>query len=156
MQITDLITVERIACGVPAAGKKHALDLLSELLASGLHSLTAGELCTGLIEREILGSTGLGRGVAIPHGRLKECPQAIGAFLKLNQGVEFDAPDRQPVDLLFALIVPEQCTDEHLEILALLAGLFSDKALCQALRSATHAGKVFGLLTEWQAQHAPA
>lgn len=156
MHITDLITVERISCDAPAASKQQALELLSGLLTTGLPSLSTEKLFTSLVERENLGSTGLGRGVAIPHGRLKNCPEAVGAFLKLAQGVDFGAADQKPVDLLFALIVPDHYTDEHLEILSLLAYLFSDKDLCGKLRSATAASGMFNLLTHWQAQHAPA
>jgi PTS system nitrogen regulatory IIA component len=156
MHLTDMITVERITCGATAVSKQRSLDLLSELLATGLPSLSAGEIVTNLIEREDLCSTGLARGVAIPHSRLKGCTRATGAFLKLEQGVDFNTADRQPVDMLFAFIVPEHHIEEHLEILALLAHLFSDRELCAQLRRCTQASGVFELLTQWQAQHAPA
>ncbi len=156
MHITDLITVERITCGATAVSRRRALDLLGELLASGLPNLDAAEIVTHLIEREDLGSTGLGRGVAVPHCRLKGCTQATGAFLRLEQGVEFNAADRQPVDMLFAVIVPEDHIDEHLEILALLAHLFSDRELCAQLRRCTLPSGAFELLTHWQEQYAPA
>ncbi len=132
------------------------MDLLSELLATGQPALGAGAIAASLIEREELCSTGLCRGVAIPHGRLKNCTRATGAFLKLEQGVDFNATDRKPVDMLFAFIVPEQHIDEHLEILALLAHLFSDRELCAQLRRSTQASDVFELMSHWQAQHAPA
>jgi PTS system nitrogen regulatory IIA component len=156
MHITDLITVERIVCGAAAVSRERSLNLLSELLATGQPSLSAGAIAASLIERESLCSTGLNRCVAIPHGRLKYCTRATGAFLKLEQGVDFNAADRQPVDMLFAFIVPEQHIDEHLEILALLAQLFSDRELCAQLRRSTQASGVFELLTRWQARHAPA
>ncbi|MBS1218775.1 MAG: sugar transporter subunit [Proteobacteria bacterium] len=156
MHITDLITVERILCGAAAVSSKQAMDLLSELLATGQPALGAGAIAASLIEREELCSTGLCRGVAIPHGRLKNCTRATGAFLKLEQGVDFNATDRKPVDMLFAFIVPEQHIDEHLEILALLAHLFSDRELCAQLRRSTQASDVFELMSHWQAQNAPA
>ena len=156
MHITDLITVERIIRGATAVSRKRSLDLLSERLATGQPKLSAGEIATSLSEREDLCSTGLGRGVAIPHGRLIGCTRATGAFLKLEQGVDFNATDRQPVDMLFAFIVPAHHIDEHLEILALLAHLFSDRELCAQLRRTTQASGVFDLLKHWQAQHAPA
>ncbi len=156
MLITDLITVERIICGAVADSTQRALDQLGELLATGQPSLSADEIATSLIEREALCSTGLNRCVAIPHGRLKGCVRATGAFLKLEQGVDFNAADRQPVDMLFAFIVPENHIEEHLEILSLLAHLFSDRELCAQLRRCTQASGVFELLTHWQAQHAPA
>jgi nitrogen PTS system EIIA component len=156
MHITDLITVERILCGAAAVSRERSLGLLSELLATGQPALGAGAIAASLIEREELCSTGLCRGVAIPHGRLKNCTRATGAFLVLEQGVDFNATDRKPVDMLFAFIVPEQHIDEHLEILALLAHLFSDRELCTQLRNSIQASGVFELLTRWQAQHAPA
>lgn len=156
MHITDLITVERIIRGATAVSRKHSLEQLSERLATGQPKLSAGEIVTSLSEREDLYSTGLGRGVAIPHGRIKGCTRATGAFLKLAQGVDFNATDRRPVDMLFAFIVPEHHIDEHLEILALLAHLFSDGELCAQLRRAAQANDMFDLLAHWQAQHAPA
>lgn len=156
MQITDLITVERIACGPTAVDREGVLRLLGELLATDAPGLSAGEITACLNEREALCSTGLGRGVAIPHGRAKGCARATGAFLRLDQGVDFCATDCQSVDMLFAFIVPEHHIEEHLEILALLAHLFSDRPLSEQLRRATQPGEIFNLLLHWQAQHAPA
>lgn len=156
MHITDLITVERILCGATADSMPRALGLLSELLVTGQPALSAGEIAASLIERESLCSTGLKRGVAIPHGRLKGCTRATGAFLRLEQGVECNAPDCQPADMLFAFIVPEQHIDEHLEILALLAHLFSDRELCAQLRRCAGADAIFNLLSHWQTEHASA
>ena len=148
MQIRDLITVERVACDASASSKKRALEAASELLGKGVPQIPPTGIFTGLIERERLGSTGLGQGVAIPHARMKGCSQATGAFIKLAKGIDFDASDRQPVDLLFALLVPEHFTDEHLQILAMLASLFSDKLLCQQLRGAGSSDRVYQLLAE--------
>jgi nitrogen PTS system EIIA component len=156
MHITDLITVERIICGAAAVSKDRSLVLLSELLATGQSNLVAGEIVTCLIEREGLCSTGLCRGVAIPHARLKDCTRATGAFLKLEQGVDFHAADRQPVDMLFAFIVPEHHIDEHLEILSLLAHLFSNRETCAQMRRCAQASDVIELLTHWQPQHTSA
>jgi nitrogen PTS system EIIA component len=156
MHITDLITVERIICGAAAVSRTSSLGLLGDLLATGQPALGADEITTSLIERENLCSTCLGRGIAIPHGRLKSCTRTTGAFLKLEQGLDFHAADRQPVDMLFAFIVPEHHIDEHLEILALLAQLFSDRELCAQLRRSALAGGVFDLLTRWQARRATA
>lgn len=148
MHIRDLITVERVACDASAASKKRALEAASELLGKGVPQIAPGGIFTGLIERERLGSTGLGQGVAIPHARMKGCNQAVGAFIKLAKPVDFDASDRQQVDLLFALLVPEHFTDEHLQILAMLASLFSDKLLCQQLRGASSSDRIYQLLAE--------
>ena len=89
-----------------------------------------------LTDREKLGSTSLGHGVALPHTRTTLTEHAIGVFLKLKKGIDFDSPDNQPTDLIFALMVPEHYTDEHLKILANLASLFSNKDFCQKLRAA--------------------
>ena len=97
--------------------------------------------------RERLGSTGLGFGVALPHARLEGIDTAVGAFVHLPCGVDFDSPDREPVDLVFALLVPENSTNEHLEILSRLAELFNEEELRKKLRIAASAKAVFGLLT---------
>jgi PTS system nitrogen regulatory IIA component len=108
MIITDLITPERIVCDCEVTSKKRVIEVLSERLATGQADLTARPIFDSLINRERLGSTGLGHGVALPHGRFSQSQQAIGAFIKLRKGVDFDAIDRQPVDLVFGLLVPEQ------------------------------------------------
>ncbi|MFA7094860.1 MAG: PTS IIA-like nitrogen regulatory protein PtsN [Gammaproteobacteria bacterium] len=156
MQIADLVTPERVAYGVQAGSKKRALELLSELIAHSRPHLTQGEVFESLIGRERLGSTGLGHGVAIPHGRIKGDTAATGAFIKLDRAVDFDAVDNEPVDLLFALMVPETAVEEHLQILARLAEMFSDSVLCKELREAASDQKLFELLLQWESQHTPA
>ena len=145
MSIRDILSPERIRCDVPATSKKSALETLSEVLASSDPALTPGTVFDCLIARERLGSTGLGDGVAIPHGRLPQVERAIGAFLKLSQAVDFDALDKQPVDLLFGLVVPTDCTDEHLQILAHLAELVGDRSVRAALRSHVPNSEIFEL-----------
>jgi len=103
-----------------------------------------------LFARERLGSTGLGQGVAIPHGRIKGLKDALGAFVRLAQPVPFDAPDGKPVSLVFALLVPEQATEKHLEILSELAQMFSDRALREALAGAADAAALHQIITAWQ------
>ncbi len=147
MELSQLISPERIACDVSASSKKRALEALSELLARGDEELDAAEVFGSLIARERLGGTGLGFGVAIPHGRLKDKDKTVGAFVRLSEGVDFDAVDNQPVDLLFALLVPEESTEEHLQILATLAELFSREKLREALRQAESPNAIHELLT---------
>ena len=149
MDITDLITRERIVCNSEVTSKKRGIEVLSELLATGQADLTARPVFDSLIGRERLGSTGLGYGVALPHGRFSQSRQAIGAFVKLRQGVDFDAIDRQPVDLVFGLLVPDHYTDEHLKILAYLAEMFSDRVFCQRLRDADSDLTLFERLRDW-------
>ncbi len=150
MQVADLITPERVTCSLPAASKKRALEQLSGLMATGQTGLTQTEIFDSLISRERLGSTGLGHGVAIPHGRLKQSERTIGAFMKLRDPVDFDAADRQPVDLMFALLVPEQSTDEHLQLLAQLAQMFSDETLVRKLRETNDAEALYRLINNWR------
>lgn len=147
MQISDILSPDRTCCEVDASSKKRSLELLSELMADTDTELSASAIFDALIARERLGSTGLGEGVAIPHCRLGDLPHAVGAFMKLRAGTSFDAPDGQPVDLLFGLLVPEVSTDEHLEILSQLAELFSDAGLRAKLREAGTAREAFELLT---------
>ncbi len=150
MKIASLITPDRIVCGAKAASRKRVLELLSSLIISNQPQLTEQEVFESLLARERLGGTGLGHGLALPHGRLKNLDRAVGAFVKLESGVDFDANDRQPVDLLFALLVPEKSTDEHLRILATLAQMFSDPQLREQLRTADSSQGLFDLLAQWQ------
>jgi len=149
MDITGLITLDRIVCDSEMTSKKRVIEVLSELLATEQSDLTARLIFDSLIGRERLGSTGLGHGVALPHGRFNQSEHAIGAFLKLKKGVDFDAADQKPVDLVFGLLVPEHYTDEHLKILAYLAEMFSDRAFCQQLREADSDQVLFELLMRW-------
>jgi PTS system nitrogen regulatory IIA component len=150
MIITDLITRERIVCDSEVTSKKRVIEILSERLATGQADLSARPIFDSLIGRERLGSTGLGHGVALPHGRFSQSQQAIGAFVKLRKGVDFDAIDRQPVDLVFGLLVPDHYTDEHLKILAYLAEMFSDRAFCQQLRDTDSDQALYERLKDWQ------
>lgn len=150
MDIADILTVERISSGVSPASKKRALEDISNLIANGAGNLAAGEIFDSLLSRERLGSTGIGHGVAIPHGRVKGIKQSTAAFMQLVDGIDYDAIDNIPVDLMFALLVPEESTNEHLQILARLAEMFSDENYCHKLREAQTAGELHDLLTQWQ------
>ena len=129
-----LLDPSRVRCHADITSKKRALELLSELIAETHTELTPRDVLNCLVSREKLGSTGLGHGVAIPHGRMAEVDSAVGAALTLKSGVDFDAPDSEPVDLVVALIVPEESTDEHLHILAKLAEAFSDSEKARTVR----------------------
>jgi len=151
MNIGDLISPERVLCNVEGVSKKRVLQRLASLIAGSSPGLDEREVFDTLIGRERLGSTGMGRGVALPHGRARHGGGVVGAFVKLDQPVDFDAIDGQPVDLLFALLVPEHSTEEHLQILATLAEMFSDSAHCAQLRAAGDAADLYQALTGWQA-----
>jgi nitrogen PTS system EIIA component len=158
MHIVDILTPERILCHVEASSKKRVLEFFGKLLATDVHKvsdhkISDREVYEGLIARERLGSTSVGKGVAIPHARVHNCDVTLGAFLHLDKGVDYDAIDRQPVDLLFALMVPEHCTQEHLDLMAILAQMFSDEQLRQQLRTVPDCEEKFRLLIEWEALH---
>ena len=156
MHITNLLTTERIACQQDLTSKKRVLEALSGLLSTSAPNLTEVDIFDSLLSRERLGSTGLGTGVAIPHGRMTGIDTPIGAVITLKNGVDYDAIDRQPVDLLFALVVPEASTDEHLQILATLARMFSDRKLCESMRESQDAGKLLRVLDGWEPRRATA
>ncbi|MFV8835883.1 PTS IIA-like nitrogen regulatory protein PtsN [Aquisalimonas sp.] len=151
IKIADLITPERIACDIQVTSKKRGLELLSDMVADSDSALPANAIFDKLISREKLGSTGLGHGVALPHARMDGNDSATAAFIRTSEAIDFDAFDNEPVDLLFALVVPEHFTDEHLQILARLAEMFSDQPLCRRLRDARDADAVYELLRDWEA-----
>ena len=145
---TNFLAIERIGCQVEAGSKKRVLELLGSLLADTAPGLTQDKIFDRLLERERLGSTGLGHGIALPHARIRDIDQAYGAFIQLSQGVDFDAIDSRPVDLLFALLVPEAATQEHLQLLATLAAMFSNQDFCIDLRKSSTPEDLLKKLTE--------
>jgi len=147
MKLEQLISKDSVVCNAEVSSKKRALEFLAELLARESTTVDAFDIFQHLTEREKLGSTSLGHGVAIPHARTSGSDRAIGAFIKIEQGIDFDSPDNKPTDLLFALVVPEHYTDEHLEILSDLASCFSDEALCHDLRSSVTSKELYDRLT---------
>ena len=138
----DFITETRIARALVLSSKKRLLEALAQLLASEHPGLSPDTVFERLLERERLGSTGLGHGIALPHARVREVKEALGAFVTTAEGVDYDAMDGEPVDLAFALLVPEEATEEHLRLLAQLAGLFSDPRVRKRLRDADSAAAI--------------
>jgi len=153
MNVTNLVTPDRIRCNAEVTSKKRGLELLSELLADDEPEVSATQIFDKLIGRERLGSTGLGKGVALPHARLEGSQQTKGALIKLKDGIAFDAVDKAPVDILFALLVPEHCTDEHLQILSGLAEMFSDQTFCAHVRASESPEEIYRHLMQWQTAH---
>ena len=147
MLISDLLTPERIRFDVHSSSKKRLLELISRELARNSQSLSEREIFESLCARERLGSTGLGNGVAIPHGRVKGSETVQASFIRLKKPLPFDAVDGKPVDLLFAMTVPEQCNEDHLKLLAQVAELFSDPDLLKKLRQAENSGTLLQLLS---------
>lgn len=150
MQIQDLLSPQRVRYCQEVSSKKRALERISELLADIAPDLTRDEIFDCLIERERLGSTGLGKGVAIPHGRINGLQEPVGAFIRLDEGIDFDAIDGLPVDLLFALLVPSESTKEHLGLLAQLAGMFASSPFCARLRESRSDDELYSLINHWE------
>lgn len=143
MQIESLLTPHRTRCGLEGGSKKRALELLASTVAQDIPTIDADDLFRRLVNRERLGSTGLGKGIAIPHCRIDNCTGPIGAMITLENPVDFDAIDGEPVDVLFALLVPEDAHDDHLKALATLAGAFNDEGFRQRLRQANSDATLF-------------
>lgn len=148
MNFSNLININQILLNCEAASKKKALEIISQLVSDNFSEFTTNEIFDSLIQRERLGSTGIGHGVALPNGRLQNCTEAIGVFISLHEGIDFDAIDREPVRLLFALLVPEDSTEEHLEILAKLAEFFRQEKNREALEHATSSETIYNILNQ--------
>lgn len=156
IQVSDLLAPERVVVGPPeVTSRKRALETLSELLATAREPLSPRLVFDQLCARERLGSTGLGFGVALPHARVPGLREACGAFIRSNEGIDFDAPDGNRVDLLFGLVVPQEYTGDHVEILATLARLLSVETLRRSLRRADTPEEAFALLSGDESDGAP-
>ena len=146
MKLSAILSPERVTSGVTVTSKKKALEELSRLLAQGAGNVSATDIFNSLTAREKLGSTGLGHGVAIPHGRMPGVTNSVGAFLRLKHPVDYDAHDGHGVDLVFGLVVPSAATEEHLKHLAAVAEKFSDEEFCKKMRAAKDDRTLFNLL----------
>jgi PTS system nitrogen regulatory IIA component len=147
--ISQLLPASQVLTDVEVTSKKRVLEQAS-LLFENEQGIARSVVFDSLFAREKLGSTGLGQGVAVPHGRIKGLKHAIAGFMRLREGVAFDAPDGKPVDLLVFLLVPEQATQQHLEILSEVAQMLSDRAFRDAVQAAPDAKALHQLLVQWQ------
>ena len=147
--IAKLLPPSNIVLDVEVSSKKRMFEEVG-LLFENNQAVARGLVFDSLFARERLGSTGLGQGVAIPHGRIKGLREPVGAFLRLKAPVPFDAPDGRPVNLIFVLLVPEQATEQHLEILSELAQMLSDREFRQNLGTAADAAALHQQITAWQ------
>jgi PTS system nitrogen regulatory IIA component len=147
--VSKLLNPSHVLVDLPVSSKKRLFEQAG-LLFENQDGIARSVVFESLFARERLGSTGLGQGVAIPHGRIKGLKEAQGALLRLAQAVPFDAPDGQPVGLAFVLLVPEKATEKHLQILSELAQMFSDRALREAMARAPDAAALHQLVTAWQ------
>jgi PTS system nitrogen regulatory IIA component len=136
MTISALLSPQRIFLDTEISSKKKLLELIANIVADQTQ-LAEPLIYSNLLNRERLGSTGLGHGFAVPHARLENLDKTIGCLFRLKEPVNFEAPDNQPVDLVFTIIIPQEATEEHLLILSSLARIFSQTDVCEAIRSAT-------------------
>lgn len=146
--ITPLLTLDNIQAECETTSKKRLFEQAAQLVQAS-RGVPAGEVFESLFSREKLGSTALGYGIAIPHGRIKHLDETACAFLRLKTPIDFDAPDDEPVDLVFVLLAPATATDVHLQILGELAAMFSDAAFRAQLRAAPDAAALHHLISEW-------
>lgn len=151
-KIAELLTPARCLCKVEGGGKKRLFEIIAHVLGSEQSDFHPEDLVAGMLAREKLGSTALGGGIAIPHCRLADCEVASGVLLTLDSEAEFDAPDDEAVDLIFALVVPNEATDEHLNILADLARLFSGQPFREALRACRSPESMYNTVLDWSAR----
>lgn len=153
MHIADLLTPRGVIAQLRVSNKKAVLQELAKRAAT-LSGVADRHIHDALVERERLGSTGIGRGVALPHAKLAELPQLLGVFARLERPIAFEAIDDQPVDLVFALLAPGDAGAEHLRALARVSRLLRDDAICQKLRGTDSVDALYALLTDPSESHA--
>jgi nitrogen PTS system EIIA component len=153
MEIADLITPQSVVAQLRAANKKQALQEVAKRAAvlTGIAERTIYDI---LIERERLGTTGIGMGIAIPHGKLPGLQRIFGIFARLERAIPYEAIDEQPVDLMFVLLAPESAGADHLKALALVSRLLRDRTICEKLRGTDRADALYALLTDRTSSHA--
>jgi PTS system nitrogen regulatory IIA component len=156
--ISKLLPPSNVLLDLDVSSKKRVFEQVG-LLFENNQKIARSQVFDSLFAREKLGSTGLGQGVAIPHGRVKGLKEALGALVRMKAPIPFDAPDGQPVGLIFVLLVPDRATDLHLQILSELAQMFSDKPFRERLLAAPGAPELHQLVVNWQphatGQHSP-
>lgn len=148
-RISQLLPQANIVLGLEASSKKRVFEQAG-LLFENNQEIARVKVFDSLFARERLGSTGLGEGIAIPHGRIKGLKEAVAALVRLAEPVPFDAPDGKPVTLLLFLLVPEQATQQHLEILSEVAEMLSDRGMRETLMTAGEAQGIHQALESWQ------
>lgn len=153
MEISDLLEPERVVAHLRATSKKQALQDLSRRAAQ-ITGESERAIFDVLMERERLGTTGVGNGIAIPHGKLSSLDQLYGIFARLDQPIDFDAIDERPVDLIFLLLAPETAGADHLKALARVSRLLRDKSACEKLRGTEDSEAIYALLVDTAATRA--
>ena len=153
MEVRDILQPEAVIAGLKVTSKKQALQELARH-AAAVTGVNERKIFETLLERERLGTTGVGNGIAIPHGKLSELTRLYGVFARIDRPIDFDSIDEQPVDLVFLLLAPEAAGADHLKALARVSRLLRDAATCEKLRGAKTADGLYLLLTQSEAQAA--
>lgn len=148
MKLQDILTEDCTSCAVPMNSKKRVLEQICAIANNRIPEYTKVELLDSLMEREKMGSTGIGNGIAIPHGRLKNSSHVVAVFLTLQQPIAFDAIDNRSVDIFVALFVPEDCCKDHLTTLQSIAKLLSNKKMSKQIRKCQSDSELFEIINQ--------
>jgi PTS system nitrogen regulatory IIA component len=148
MTLQDILTLDCTQCAVPASSKKRILEQICLLAAEKMGNCSASDLLDSILNREKMGSTGIGNGIAIPHGRLSNTDKAMAVLLTTEQAIDFDAIDNKAVDIFICLFVPQDSTQEHLNTLQSIAQLFSDRKTAKQVRKCTNNLQLFDLIQQ--------
>lgn len=148
MQLNEILSLDCTHCAVQDSSKKKLLETISGMVAPKLAGISRADVFDSLLQRERLGSTGIGLGIAIPHGRLAKAGKPVAVLITMSQAVDFDAIDNQPVDIIFALLVPEDQPEQHLRTLADVAKKLNNKECCRALRKASSDQELYDIFFE--------
>lgn len=148
MKLQDILTLDCTSCAVQATSKKRLLEHICEIAASSIGNVDPSDLLDSLLDREKMGSTGIGNGIAIPHGRLTKTEKAVAVLLTTEKAIDFDAIDNRDVDIFISLFVPEDRCSEHLETLQSIAKLFSDKQTLKQVRKCASDQQLFDLIQQ--------
>jgi len=148
MQLSEILTTSCTSCDVPVTSKKRILEKICQLAVNQVTDIGEEELLESLLDREKMGSTGIGNGIAIPHGRLPNANKAVAVLLTTQQSIDFDAIDNRDVDIFIALFVPENSCKEHLNTLQSIAKLFSDKKMIKQVRRCNDDQALYNLIQQ--------
>lgn len=147
MDIQAIVSLDRTECAVQCNSKKRILEIIADIAAKQNENIDQATVLNSLMARERMGSTGIGNGIALPHGRLLGLEKVIAIVVTSTPAIDFDALDEKPVDIFFALLVPEEQTEGHLQTLATVAGKLSDKETIKAIRRATTSDDILSALS---------
>jgi PTS system nitrogen regulatory IIA component len=148
MHLSDILTVGATCCGLKVNSKKRVLENICQLASSQVGDIETDQLLASLIAREKMGSTGIGNGIAIPHGRLPNASKVVAVLVTTERPIDFDAIDNREVDIFIALFVPENSCQEHLNTLQSIAKLFSDKSMSKLVRKCNDPKALFNLIQQ--------